>query len=77
MPSGAWKPGEELILPCLEGLTGEALLHSVADKLAALRERGVAFDGLAASSDALAVAALKALTARRGKGPGKRAGGGV
>lgn len=54
---------EELILPCLEGLTGEALLHSVADKLAALTERGVAFDGLAASSDALAVAALKALTA--------------
>ena len=60
---------EELILPCLEGLTGEALLHSVADKLAALTERGVAFDGLAASSDALAVAALKALTAAGVKVP--------
>ena len=56
-------------MPCLEGLTGEALLHSVADKLAALTERGVAFDGLAASSDALAVAALKALTAAGVKVP--------
>ncbi len=55
---------EELILPCLEGLTGEALLVSVEDKLAAATRRGIAFDGLAASSDALAVAALKALTAR-------------
>lgn len=55
---------EELILPCLEGFTGEALLDTVAEKLAALSSRGVAFDGLAASSDALAVAALKALAAR-------------
>ncbi len=62
---------EERILLCLEGLTGEALLDSVAEKLAALTRRGIAFDGLAASSDALAVAAVKALTARGVDVPGQ------